>query len=111
MGGTSTDVALCDAAGLRMTNEASVAGLPVAVQMMDIHTVGAGGGSISRVGGGGGLARGAEYGGGGGGPDCARGRGREPARRAGIRGRGPRPRVLRPRDASDGDGRQPRAQS
>ena len=29
MGGTSTDVALCDRAGLRMTNEAVVAGLPV----------------------------------------------------------------------------------
>ena len=32
-----------------MTNELSVAGLPVAVNMMDIHTVGAGGGSIARV--------------------------------------------------------------
>ena len=46
MGGTSTDVALCDRDGLRMTNEAVVAGLPVAVSVMDIHTVGAGGGSI-----------------------------------------------------------------
>ncbi|MGH8629041.1 MAG: hydantoinase/oxoprolinase family protein, partial [Gammaproteobacteria bacterium] len=49
MGGTSTDVALCDRAGLRTTNEAVVAGLPVAVSVMDIHTVGAGGGSIARV--------------------------------------------------------------
>src|SRR6185436_11787874 len=46
MGGTSTDVALCERDGLRTTNEAVVAGLPVAVPVMDIHTVGAGGGSI-----------------------------------------------------------------
>lgn len=49
MGGTSTDVALCDRDGLRTTNEAVVAGLPVAVSVLDIHTVGAGGGSIARV--------------------------------------------------------------
>ncbi|MGA9997123.1 MAG: hydantoinase/oxoprolinase family protein, partial [Pyrinomonadaceae bacterium] len=49
MGGTSTDVALCEKAQLRMTNEATVNGLPVAVAMLDIHTVGAGGGSIARV--------------------------------------------------------------
>jgi len=30
MGGTSTDVALCDSGGIRTTNEASIAGLPVA---------------------------------------------------------------------------------
>ncbi|HET9479192.1 MAG TPA: hydantoinase/oxoprolinase family protein, partial [Pyrinomonadaceae bacterium] len=46
MGGTSTDVALCDDGAIRTTNEASVAGLPVAISVMDIHTVGAGGGSI-----------------------------------------------------------------
>src|SRR3989442_3150281 len=49
MGGTSTDVALCDRGGMRLTNEAIVAGVPVAVPMMDVHTVGAGGGSIARV--------------------------------------------------------------
>ena len=70
MGGTSTDVALCDAAGLRMTNEASVAGLPVAVQMMDIHTVGAGGGSIARVDEGGSLRVGPESAGADPGPAC-----------------------------------------
>ncbi len=47
MGGTSTDVALLDGAPA-ITNEASVAGLPVAVPILDIHTVGAGGGSIAR---------------------------------------------------------------
>ena len=49
MGGTSTDVALCDREGMRLTNESIVAGLPVAIPMMDIHTVGAGGGSIAAV--------------------------------------------------------------
>src|SRR6202008_576907 len=38
MGGTSTDVALCDDGAIRTTNEATVAGLPVAVSVMDIHT-------------------------------------------------------------------------
>lgn len=70
MGGTSTDVALCDAEGMRMTNEASVAGLPVAVNMMDIHTVGAGGGSIARVDEGGSLRVGPESAGANPGPAC-----------------------------------------
>jgi len=60
MGGTSTDVALCDREGMRLTNEALVAGLPVAVPMMDIHTVGAGGGSIACVDAGGSLRVGPE---------------------------------------------------
>ena len=48
MGGTSTDVSLCDGQP-RETMEASIDGLPVRVPMLDIHTVGAGGGSIARV--------------------------------------------------------------
>jgi N-methylhydantoinase A len=55
MGGTSTDVALIETAegaanfgGVRTTTESVVGGLPVAVPMLDIHTVGAGGGSIAR---------------------------------------------------------------
>ncbi len=55
MGGTSTDVALVDGAelaegaagALRTTREAQVMGLPVGVPMLDIHTVGAGGGSLA----------------------------------------------------------------
>jgi N-methylhydantoinase A len=47
MGGTSTDVALLSGE-LRTTNESMAAGFPVAVPMMEIHTVGAGGGSIAR---------------------------------------------------------------
>lgn len=70
MGGTSTDVALCDQDGMRLTNEAVVAGLPVAVPMMDIHTVGAGGGSIARVDEGGSLRVGPESAGADPGPAC-----------------------------------------
>jgi N-methylhydantoinase A len=70
MGGTSTDVALCDGAAIRTTNEAIVAGLPVAVSMMDIHTVGAGGGSIARVDEGGSLRVGPESAGAEPGPAC-----------------------------------------
>lgn len=48
MGGTSTDVALLDAAReLPTSTEGQVAGLPVGVPMLDIHTAGAGGGSLA----------------------------------------------------------------
>ena len=70
MGGTSTDVALCDSGAIRTTNEAVVAGLPVAVSVMDIHTVGAGGGSIARVDEGGSLRVGPESAGADPGPAC-----------------------------------------
>lgn len=46
MGGTSTDVSLADGA-IRRTAEGSIEGWPVRVPMLDIHTVGAGGGSIA----------------------------------------------------------------
>ena len=72
MGGTSTDVALCDTGAIRTTNEATVAGLPVAVSVMDIHTVGAGGGSIARVDEGGSLRVGPESAGADPGPACYR---------------------------------------
>jgi N-methylhydantoinase A len=70
MGGTSTDVALCDRDGPSLTNEAIVAGLPVAVSVMDIHTVGAGGGSVARVDAGGSLRVGPESAGADPGPAC-----------------------------------------
>jgi len=70
MGGTSTDVALCERDGLRMTNEALIADLPVAVPVMDIHTVGAGGGSIARLDEGGSLRVGPESAGADPGPAC-----------------------------------------
>ena len=46
MGGTSTDVALIDGE-IQLTSEAEIAGYPVAVSMVDMHTIGAGGGSIA----------------------------------------------------------------
>jgi len=70
MGGTSTDVALCDRDGMRLTNESIVAGVPVAIPMMDIHTVGAGGGSIAHVDEGGSLRVGPESAGADPGPAC-----------------------------------------
>ncbi|HEV2706966.1 MAG TPA: hydantoinase/oxoprolinase family protein [Pyrinomonadaceae bacterium] len=70
MGGTSTDVALCAAGEVRLTNEGAVAGLPVAVPVLDIHTVGAGGGSVARVDAGGSLRVGPESAGAMPGPAC-----------------------------------------
>jgi N-methylhydantoinase A len=69
MGGTSTDVSLWDGK-LRLTTEAFVDGLPVRVPMLDIHTVGAGGGSIARVDEGGLLRVGPESAGADPGPAC-----------------------------------------
>ena len=69
MGGTSTDVSLWDGK-LRLTTESSVDGLPVRVPMLDIHTVGAGGGSIARVDEGGLLRVGPESAGADPGPAC-----------------------------------------
>lgn len=48
MGGTSTDVALLEGE-IRLTNQGKIASYPVAVPMADIHTIGAGGGSIAFV--------------------------------------------------------------
>jgi len=48
MGGTSTDVALIDGSPA-MTTDGKVAGIPVALPMLDIHTIGAGGGSLAWV--------------------------------------------------------------
>ena len=76
MGGTSTDVSLADGAA-RETTEASVDGFPIRVPMLDIHTVGAGGGSIARVDAGGLLRVGPESAGANPGPACY-GSGTEP---------------------------------
>jgi N-methylhydantoinase A len=70
-------VALCAGGLLRTTNEATVAALPVAVPVLDIHTVGAGGGSIARVDAGGSLRVGPESAGAEPGP-AAYGRGSKP---------------------------------
>src|SRR5271163_842416 len=49
MGGTSTDVALMQGGEARLAREAVVHGYPIKAPMLDIHTVGAGGGSIAYV--------------------------------------------------------------
>jgi N-methylhydantoinase A len=69
MGGTSTDVSLSEGRP-RETVEASVDGFPIRVPMLDIHTVGAGGGSIARVDRGGLLRVGPESAGAKPGPAC-----------------------------------------
>jgi len=76
MGGTSTDVALV-VGEPRPGNEAEIAGLPVRVPMLDIHTVGAGGGSLARFDAGGALRVGPESAGADPGPICY-GRGTQP---------------------------------
>ena len=70
MGGTSTDVFLADPGGARLTRESVVAGLPIGVPMLDIHTAGAGGGSIARFDSGGMLRVGPESAGAEPGPIC-----------------------------------------
>ncbi len=69
MGGTSTDVSLCPGAPLH-TREFTIAGVPVAVPVIDIHTVGAGGGSIAGVDAGGALRVGPRSAGADPGPIC-----------------------------------------
>jgi len=76
MGGTSTDVALLSGE-LRTTSESTAAGFPVAVPMLEIHTVGAGGGSLARFDRGGALRVGPESAGAEPGPICY-GRGDQP---------------------------------
>jgi len=76
MGGTSTDVSLVEGA-ITTASHAEVAGFPVSVPMLDIHTVGAGGGSLARFDAGGALRVGPESAGADPGPICY-GRGVQP---------------------------------
>src|SRR5216684_3952526 len=76
MGGTSTDVSLVEGA-ITTASDAQVAGLPISVPMLDIHTVGAGGGSLARFDAGGVLRVGPESAGADPGPICY-GRGTQP---------------------------------
>jgi N-methylhydantoinase A len=49
MGGTSSDISLISNGKARLTTEREVAGIPISVPMIDIETIGAGGGSITWV--------------------------------------------------------------
>ena len=72
VGGTSTDVFLADLGEgpARLSRESIVAGVPISVPMLDIHTAGAGGGSIARFDAGGMLRVGPESAGAEPGPIC-----------------------------------------
>jgi N-methylhydantoinase A len=69
MGGTSTDVALIDG-DIGLTSEGHIGPWPVAVPMVDMHTIGAGGGSIAVIDSGGLLQVGPESAGAMPGPAC-----------------------------------------
>jgi len=69
MGGTSTDVSLIEGEPL-LTTEARVEGFPLKVPMIDIHTIGAGGGSIAWIDEGGALRVGPRSAGADPGPAC-----------------------------------------
>ncbi len=69
MGGTSTDVSLTTA-GPPLSSEGRIGGLPLRLPMIDIHTVGSGGGSIARVDRGGSLRVGPQSAGADPGPAC-----------------------------------------
>lgn len=69
IGGTSTDVALCPGAPLHRP-ESEIDGLPLRIRLLDIETIGAGGGSIARLDAGGALRVGPESAGAMPGPIC-----------------------------------------
>jgi len=77
MGGTSTDVSIIDKE-IGFTTGAKIGGFPVAVPMVDMHTIGAGGGSIAQVDVGGRLLVGPESSGAIPGPACYGKGGRRP---------------------------------
>lgn len=77
MGGTSTDVALIDGE-IQLTSEGHIGHWPVSVPTIDMHTIGAGGGSIARVDAGGLLQVGPESAGADPGPACYGKGGKEP---------------------------------
>jgi N-methylhydantoinase A len=70
MGGTSTDIALLDGGEPQLSGERMIAGSKLALPSIDIHTLGAGGGSIARVDQGGILHVGPESAGADPGPAC-----------------------------------------
>ncbi len=69
MGGTSTDVALTDGE-IKFTTETLLDGIPIKVPMIEVKTIGAGGGSIARLDPGGALKVGPESAGASPGPAC-----------------------------------------
>ncbi|QFU82422.1 hydantoinase/oxoprolinase family protein [Natronorubrum aibiense] len=78
MGGTSSDVSLVRDGQAARTTDAEIAGLPIRTPMVDVNTVGAGGGSIAWVDAGGALRVGPQSSGADPGPACYGRGGTEP---------------------------------
>lgn len=78
MGGTSFDISLAYKGTVRHTQESEIEGFPVKVPMVDIHTLGAGGGSLAWVDSGGALRIGPRSAGSNPGPACYGNGGVEP---------------------------------
>ncbi len=70
MGGTSSDICLIEGGIPRLTTESDIGGYPIKLPMIDINTIGAGGGSIAWIDGGGALQVGPESAGADPGPIC-----------------------------------------
>jgi N-methylhydantoinase A len=77
MGGTSSDVALING-NIQLTDEGRIAGYPVALPMVDMHTIGAGGGSLAWIDEGGMLQVGPQSAGASPGPACYGQGGKQP---------------------------------
>jgi N-methylhydantoinase A len=78
MGGTSSDICLIEAGRPRLTTEADIEGYPIKLPMIDINTIGAGGGSIAWIDAGGALRVGPQSAGADPGPVCYDQGGNEP---------------------------------
>jgi N-methylhydantoinase A len=78
MGGTSTDVCLITNGAVGRSHERTVGGFPIRLPTVDVHTVGAGGGSIARIDSGGALRVGPQSAGASPGPACYGRGGTEP---------------------------------
>jgi N-methylhydantoinase A len=78
MGGTSCDVCVVDDGQVRRTDSRRIAGRVIQLPMVDVHTVGAGGGSIGWIDGGGALRTGPRSAGAQPGPACYGRGGTEP---------------------------------
>ncbi len=77
MGGTSTDVSM-SSGEIEITTESEIGGMPIRIPIIDIHTVGSGGGSMAYVDKGGALRVGPESAGADPGPVCYAQGGRQP---------------------------------
>jgi N-methylhydantoinase A len=78
MGGTSFDICLIPQGGLKFTRESEIGGYALKVPMIDMHTIGAGGGSIAWIDSGGVLKVGPQSAGADPGPVCYGKGGTEP---------------------------------